>query len=59
MAKAAYFKKIQTINNQRFRTTKTTVVTLAFFVVTIAIVFAVYFIYIILFAFEELKLSTE
>jgi len=46
MATLAYFKKTHTINSQSFRTTKTTVVTLAFFVITIAIVFGVYFIYI-------------
>lgn len=46
MAMAAYFKNIHSINTQSFRTTKTAVVTLALFVVTIAIVFAVYFIYI-------------
>lgn len=46
MSTLAYFKKTHTINSQSFRTTKTTVVTLAFFVITIAIVFGVYFIYI-------------
>ncbi|MBM7622065.1 putative membrane protein [Bacillus tianshenii] len=46
MATVTYFKKTKTINDQSFRTTKTTVVTLAIFVITIAIVFGVYFIYI-------------
>jgi putative membrane protein len=43
MATASYLKKINSINNQTFRTSKTTVVTLGIFVIVIALVFGTYF----------------
>lgn len=44
MATVSYLKKINSINNQTFRTSKTTVVTLGIFVIAIALVFGTYFI---------------
>ncbi|WP_428912478.1 YidH family protein [Niallia sp. Krafla_26] len=43
MATIAYLKKIHAINNQTFRTPKTTIITLGVFVIMIAIVFGIYF----------------
>lgn len=42
MATIAYLKKIKAINNQVFRTPKTTVITLGVFVIMIALVFGIY-----------------
>ncbi|MDR4885933.1 DUF202 domain-containing protein [Fredinandcohnia sp. QZ13] len=44
MAMIAYMRKINAINNQTFRTPKTTVLTLGIFVITIAVVFGIYFV---------------
>ncbi|MFS0823161.1 YidH family protein [Bacillus sp. 1P02SD] len=44
MAMIAYMRKINAINNQTFRTPKTTVLTLGVFVITIAVVFGIYFV---------------
>lgn len=44
MATFAYVKKINAINNQIFRTPRTTVITLGVFVIMIAFVFGIYFI---------------
>ncbi|MGM0875343.1 MAG: YidH family protein [Bacillota bacterium] len=43
MATVAYMKKINAINNQTFRTPKTTVIILGIFVIMIALVFGIYF----------------
>jgi putative membrane protein len=43
MATVAYIKKIDAINNQTFRTPKTTVITLGVFVIIIALIFGIYF----------------
>ncbi|THE10355.1 DUF202 domain-containing protein [Bacillus timonensis] len=44
MAMIAYVRKIKAINNQTFRTPKTTVLTLGVFVIMIAVVFGIYFV---------------
>ena len=44
LAMIAYTKKINAINNQTFRTPKTTIITLGIFVIMIALVFGIYFV---------------
>lgn len=44
MAIVAYIKKVNTINNQTYRTPKTTIVLLGGFVIMIAVIFGIYFI---------------
>ena len=44
MAIFAYLKKINAINNQVFRTPKTTIIALGIFVIMIALTFGIYFI---------------
>lgn len=44
MAIIAYMRKINTINEQTYRTPKTTIIVLGIFVIMIALIFGVYFI---------------
>ena len=46
MAMIAYIKKINAINEQTFRTPKTTIITLGVFIIMIALVFGMYFLMI-------------